>query len=66
MGRSDLSIPDPLSVICKSLTPPSLTKTSMFVAPASIEFSNISFSALAGAIMISPAAILLTTVLSSG
>lgn len=55
------SIPQPLSVICKSFSPPSLTRISRFVAPASTAFSIISFNALTGAMMISPAAILFTT-----
>ena len=55
------SIPCPLSVIWRSLRPPSLTRTSIDVAPASTAFSINSFRACIGATMISPAAILLTT-----
>lgn len=55
------SIPLPLSVIWSSLSPPSFTKTSRDVEPASTAFSINSFSACMGATMISPAAILFTT-----
>ncbi len=55
------AMPWPLSVICRSFKPPSLTRTSREVEPASTEFSMSSFSACTGATMISPAAILLTT-----
>lgn len=55
------SMPWPLSVICSSFRPPSLTTTSSAVDPASTEFSINSFKAWTGATMISPAAILFTT-----
>ncbi len=58
-------MPCPLSVICNSLLPPSLTTTLMEVEPASRLFSSISLSAEAGRWMTSPAAILLTTCSSS-
>ena len=58
-------IPRPLSCICSSLFPPSLTSTEICVAPASRLFSSISFNAEAGLWMTSPAAILLTTLGSS-
>lgn len=45
-------IPDPLSCICSSLIPPSLTVTRIVVEPASSAFSISSFRALAGRWMI--------------
>lgn len=54
-------MPLPLSWICSSARPPPFAVTVMDVAPASSEFSIISFSALKGRWMTSPAAILLTT-----
>lgn len=54
-------MPEPLSVICSSFSPPSLTEISIEVEPASTAFSISSLSALTGATMISPAAILFTT-----
>lgn len=54
-------MPCPLSVICNSFKPPSLTKISMLVEPASTAFSINSFKACTGATIISPAAILFTT-----
>lgn len=48
MGGLLTLMPDPLSCICSSLTPPSLTVTLILVAPASSEFSINSLSALAG------------------
>lgn len=54
-------IPQPLSVICSSFRPPSLTSISRDVEPASTAFSMSSFRACTGATIISPAAILLTT-----
>ncbi|KAH3686475.1 hypothetical protein WICPIJ_002562 [Wickerhamomyces pijperi] len=62
MGKSSLVIPEPLSVICNILIPPSLAITSMTVEPASMEFSRSSFKAFTGETMISPAAIRFTTV----
>lgn len=56
MGRSLLRIPHPLSWICRSFMPPSLTMTRIDVAPASRLFSRSSFSAEAGLCIISPAA----------
>ena len=61
IGRKHTWMPHPLSVICRSFKPPSLTKISRLVAPASMAFSSNSLRALTGATMISPAAILLTT-----
>lgn len=54
-------MPCPLSIICNSFKPPSLTRISMLVEPASTAFSINSFRACTGATMISPAAILFTT-----
>lgn len=54
-------IPWPLSVICRSFRPPSLTAISIDVEPASTEFSISSFRAFTGATIISPAAIRFTT-----
>jgi hypothetical protein len=58
-------MPQPLSVICNSFNPPSLTRISSDVEPASTAFSISSFRACTGATIISPAAILLTTFGSS-
>lgn len=41
-------MPQPLSWICRSLTPPSLTVILTLVAPASRQFSRSSLIALAG------------------
>lgn len=60
-GGCHTSMPEPLSVICSNFRPPSFTRTSSDVEPASTAFSINSFSAWTGATMISPAAILLTT-----
>ena len=54
-------MPCPLSVIWSNLRPPSLMRMSIWVDPASMEFSMSSFSAFDGRWMISPAAILSTT-----
>jgi hypothetical protein len=54
-------MPWPLSVIWRSFRPPSLTRISICVDPASMEFSMSSFNAFEGRWMISPAAILSTT-----
>ena len=48
MGMSASRIPWPSSCTWRSLLPPSLTVTTTEVAPASREFSRISFSADAG------------------
>jgi hypothetical protein len=56
-------MPCPLSVICKSLRPPSLIRMSICVEFASIEFSMSSFRAFDGRWITSPAAILSTTCL---
>lgn len=58
-------MPCPLSWICRSLRPPSLTITLMCVDLASMQFSIISLRAFAGRSTTSPAAILFTTVSSS-
>lgn len=49
-------IPQPLSVICISASPPLLTVTAIDVLRASRQFSIISFSALEGRWITSPAA----------
>ena len=56
-GNSSLLIPFPLSTIFISVFPPSLMKTSIFVAFASRLFSISSFTAYAGLSRTSPAAI---------
>lgn len=61
IGRSSSLTPHPSSWICRYLSPPSLTTTVMCLAPASKEFSIISFRADAGRCTTSPAAILWTT-----
>src|SRR6478609_6262542 len=50
-------MPDPLSMICKSVLPASLTISVIEVAPASMAFSMSSFTAEAGRCTTSPAAI---------
>jgi hypothetical protein len=54
-------MPQPVSVTCSSLLPPSLTTTAMLDVPASRLFSSSSFSADAGRWMTSPAATRFTT-----
>lgn len=54
-------MPQPLSLIWSNFRPPSLTRTSREVEPASTAFSMSSFNAWTGATMISPAAILFMT-----
>lgn len=65
MGRSSNRTPQPSSWICRYFSPPSFTTTVMCLAPASREFSTISFRADAGRCTTSPAAILCTTASSS-
>ncbi len=57
--KSLKSMPIPLSVTFISFKPLSSISISIFVAPASIAFSMISFNALAGLVTTSPAAIIL-------
>ena len=58
ISKSSSAIPFPLSVIRIYDIPPFFISTVIFVAPASIEFSTISFIADAGLSITSPAAIL--------
>ena len=57
--RSCFDIPQPLSVTLINVRPPSRIIISILVAPASMEFSTNSLTALAGRSITSPAAILL-------
>ena len=57
--RSRFDIPQPLSVTLIKVRPPLRMIISILVAPASIEFSTNSLTALAGRSITSPAAILL-------
>ncbi len=59
ISKSSWAIPLPLSVTFIYEIPPFLISTVMLVAPASIEFSIISFITDAGLSITSPAAILL-------
>ena len=60
--RASLSLmPLPLSMTCINVRPASFTTRSIWVAPASIEFSSNSFTAPAGRSTTSPAAIWLAT-----
>ena len=56
-GRSSRGMPEPLSRTRMSLAPPWTMSTSIFVAPASSEFSTSSFTTDAGRSTTSPAAI---------
>ena len=62
---SSRTMPQPLSVIWMSFFPPASTLILMRVAPASREFSSISFTTAAGRSTTSPAAIWFATVSES-
>ena len=65
-GSCSATMPHPLSTTRISSAPPFSIATSTRVAPLSTAFSTSSFTTLAGRSITSPAAILLTTELSSG
>ena len=65
LGRSSRIMPEPSSETEMKSIPPPLISTEMFFAPASTEFSTISFIADAGRSTTSPAAIILAVCVSS-